>query len=93
MGSTTFTNTLSYTYGLPYLDDVEPKRFPTDGGTILTITGVNFGIDLLARYNAMVRRRSSLESVAQLNSWRANQVFLVLNSQLYNCSVVTVSTL
>ena len=57
------------------------------------MTGVNFGIDLLARYNAMVRRRSSLESVAQLNSWRANQVFLVLNSQLYNCSVVTVSTL
>ena len=80
MGSTTYTNTITYTFGLPELHDVFPTSFPTDGGTELSIYGLNLGIDLGAEYQRRVISKGKLERVAVQNSWRANQVFLSQNS-------------
>ena len=90
MGSTMFTNTLSYTYGLPVLYDVSPTVFPTDGGTTLKLVGENFGVDLNQLYMHRLREHGPTETVAAANSWRPNQVFLVQNSILSNCTVTLV---
>ena len=76
MGSTTFTNALTYTYPGPVLQDANPKLFDSDGGTLLTITGDNFGEDL---HTVWANRRAELgplESLVDAANLTYNQVVL-----------------
>ena len=76
MGSSTFTNALTYTYPAPVLQDANPKLFDSDGGTLLTVTGDNFGEDL---YTVWANRRAELgplESLIDAASLTYNQVVL-----------------
>ena len=76
MGSTTFTNALTYTYPGPVLQDANPKLFDSDGGTLLTVTGDNFGEDL---YTVWANRRAELgplESLIDVANLTYNQVVL-----------------
>ena len=90
MGSTTFTNALSYTYGGATLLDVNPKVFTSDGNTLLFIRGLNLGIDLDQQYVAMAAAVGASETVAAKDSWIPNQVLLQLNNLQAPCAVQTV---
>ena len=76
MGSITFTNALTYTYPGPVLQDANPKLFDSDGGTLLTVTGDNFGEDL---HTVWANRRAELgplESLIDAANLTYNQVVL-----------------
>ena len=88
MGSTTYTNSITYAYALPTVTDVQPRKFLTDGGTLMTITGTNLGIDIA---NEIDNRAYEGYAVQNYTALRPNQVFFVYNSLSLECVVQQVN--
>jgi hypothetical protein len=97
MGSSVRTNTLLYTHDAPQLTDVAPTRFPTAGGTLLTLRGTNLGVDLDELYNALLASGSSAgghdHMLSPRGSWTPNEVLLVRDGVQVPCDVMSVSLL
>ena len=92
MGTTTVTNTITYSYGAPTLASASPTAMRTDGDTVITLLGANFGIDLDSAYASRVATLGQSESVAARGSWQRNQVILTSAGVSVNCSVQSVGT-
>ena len=86
MGSTTYTNSISFTYPLPSVETVYPTSFPTAGGTVLKIYGTNIGVDLQATYSLWLHLHTSTLVLQPFNVSRPNQVMLVYNSLSLECT-------